>query len=158
MGTDVRKKVEQRVENYRKALKYLDSCSTFTYDNLVKANQIAGSPIPESDLQRMWKQSPLVLPTGGKPGEVEFIHQKMRSTLIEGISVFERLARELGKPFKDTNAAVRESLRNALDKTAPPPSGVLHAVFKYCIECGEQIPQVAVYCRRCGKRQAETTL
>ena len=97
MGTDVRKEVKQRIENYKKALKYLDSCKTFTYDNLVKANQIAGSPIPEPDLQRMWEQSKYILPTGGEPGGTESLRQTMRNTLIESISAFENLANELGK-------------------------------------------------------------
>ena len=56
MGTNAKKEVKQWAQNYKKALKYLDSCRTFTYDNLVKANQIAGSPIPESDLRQMWEQ------------------------------------------------------------------------------------------------------
>jgi len=96
MGTDVRKEFKQRAEDYKKALKYLDSCSTFTYDNLVKVNQIAGSPVPEVDLQRMWEQSRYILTTDQASG-VEFLRQTMRSTLIEGISAFEDTARELGK-------------------------------------------------------------
>ena len=97
MGTDIRKEVKQRVKNYKKALKYLDSCTTFTYDNLVKVNRIAGSPITESDLQRMWQQSNYILSTGGHPGGTESLRQTMRSTLIEGISTFESLANQLDK-------------------------------------------------------------
>jgi hypothetical protein len=97
MGIDARKEAKRIAENYKKALKYLDKCKNFTYDDLVKTNQIAGSPMSEPDLQRMWEQSQYILPIGGEPGGAESLRKMMRNTLIESISAFETIVQELGK-------------------------------------------------------------
>ena len=41
----------------------------------------------------------------------------------------------------------------ALAPTVSIRRGARPAGTKYCIECGEQIPEVSMYCQRCGKRQ-----
>jgi hypothetical protein len=35
-------------------------------------------------------------------------------------------------------------------RAGAPPAGV-----KYCIQCGEPIPEVAVYCPRCASKQEQ---
>jgi len=97
MGIDAKKEAKRISESYKKALKYLDKCQNFTYDDLVKTNQIAGSPMSESDLKRMWEQSQYILPIGSEPGGVESLRKMMRNTLIESISAFETIVQELGK-------------------------------------------------------------
>jgi MFS family permease len=41
----------------------------------------------------------------------------------------------------------------ALAPSVSVRNGARPAGTKYCIECGEQIPEISMYCPRCGKRQ-----
>jgi len=97
MSLNIREELKQKAENCRKALKYLDGCTTLTYDNTVKANQIAGTRIPEFELRRVWEQSKFILPTDTDAGGVDFVRQTMRNSLIEAISLFEETAQKLGE-------------------------------------------------------------
>ncbi len=91
VGSDAR----NRAENYRKAVRYLDTCGELTLDKLRKATQIAGVEM-ESDLRRMWSQADAVLPRMGEPGGKEFVRFTVRKTLLEGIQTFDALAKQLG--------------------------------------------------------------
>lgn len=95
MASEAGKKARQIVENYKRALKYLDECGELTYQKLVEANRIAGVDWSESQLRAMWEQADHILPTGGQPGGKEFLRFQMRNTLIEAIATFEGLADKL---------------------------------------------------------------
>jgi hypothetical protein len=95
MSSEAVRNVRQQVENYRRALKYLDGCGDLTYEKLREAWQIAGVDMPESQLRQQWSQADYILPTGGRPGGKESLRFMMRNTLIEAIATFESLADKL---------------------------------------------------------------
>ena len=95
MGTEVARELKQRVDNYKRALKYLDECGDLTYDKLHEANRISGGDMADSRLRAMWEQADTILPTHGQPGGKEFLRFQMRNSLIEGIATFESLAGKL---------------------------------------------------------------
>ena len=88
------------MENYRSALKYLDSCGDLTYEKLREAWRISGVDMPESQLRQQWSQADFILPTGGRPGGKESLRFMMRNTLIESIATFESLADRLTESEK----------------------------------------------------------
>lgn len=95
MGSEVSRKARQMVENYKRALKYLDECGELTYEKFVEANRIAGVDVSESQLRAMWDQAKYILPTGGQPGGTEYLRFQMRNTLIEGMATFDSVADKL---------------------------------------------------------------
>jgi hypothetical protein len=87
-GTRVESSLSQRANNYRKAVKYLDSCGPFNEEKLREANRIAGNPLTEDDVHRFVQTAPSMLSTGGKRGGMEGVRDEMRKSLTEGIAVF----------------------------------------------------------------------
>ena len=100
MGNEVSKKTRQIVENYTRALKYLDECGELTYEKLVEANRIAVVDMSEAQLRTMWEQADYILPTGGQPGGKENLRFQLRNTLIKGIAAFGELSDKLGASEK----------------------------------------------------------
>ncbi len=96
MGSEVAKKARQIVENYKRAIKYLDNCGELTFENLAEANRIAGVDMSEVQLRGMWEQADFILPASGRPGGKEFLRFEMRNTLIKGLATFEAVADKLG--------------------------------------------------------------
>jgi hypothetical protein len=100
MASEIAQDFRQRVENYKRALKYLDECGDLTYDKILEATQIASFDMPESQLRAMWEQADDILPSSGQPGGKESLRFVMRNKLIEGIAAFESVADELGASKK----------------------------------------------------------
>jgi hypothetical protein len=98
MSSNVGKEARQRAENYKKALKYLDTCGTLDYGKFSEINKIAGYPFTEEQIRQQIAQSDFMLPIGGKPGGMEALKQIIRETLVQGESTFGSLADKLGAP------------------------------------------------------------
>jgi len=96
----VRGAVEEKIKNYKRALKYLDSCGELSYEKLCEAHRIAGLEAPESELRMMWQQSVHVIGRPGRPGGTEFLRGQIRSTLIEAIDTFKDLSGKLSRSNK----------------------------------------------------------
>src|SRR5262249_51336435 len=77
-----------RAKNYRRALDYLNRCTTFNESSLREANKIAGSPLTEEDIRRFLRNAADVLPSSRSPGGMAFVKEEMRKSLAEGIEVF----------------------------------------------------------------------
>ena len=96
------KLLREKVRKYHLALKYLDECDEFTFQDVVRASDIAGLETSESELREIWQRASMVLPEsvtsafldesvpadGGHPGGVEFVRWQLRGTLEKGIEVF----------------------------------------------------------------------
>ena len=100
MASETAQEARQRVDNYKRALKYLDECGDLTYLKLREANRIAGVDMSDLELRSMWAQADFIMHKGGQPGGKESLRFVMRKTLIEGIAIFEALADELGESEK----------------------------------------------------------
>ena len=92
-GKEMAADMAQRAKNYKRALKYLDSCKHFTYKDLLETNKIAGNIMSESKLKQMWGMSKKTME--GSEGH----RQILRNTLIEGITTFESVADKIGKKW-----------------------------------------------------------
>jgi hypothetical protein len=82
---------KERVDHYKRALKYLDGCGPLTIDKLRESQQIAGTPVPETQLRQMWDSAAIILSSNNEPGGHEYLRTAMRKTLTEGISLFQKL-------------------------------------------------------------------
>ena len=80
-----------KVKKYKEALKYLEECAGFTYEDVSRINEIAGNPIEELKLRQMWNIS--IDTIAGKEG----FKQTLRDTLVEGIEAFESVAKRIEK-------------------------------------------------------------
>jgi hypothetical protein len=96
MAGEAARQTRQRLDGYKRALKYLDECGDLTLDKMREANRIARVDMPEFQLRALWEQADCVLPTDGHPGGHESMRFHMRNTLIEAIAAFEALADKLG--------------------------------------------------------------
>lgn len=56
MTMEISEKSRQVVDNYKRALKFIDECGDITYDKLREAYRIANIEISESELQERWSQ------------------------------------------------------------------------------------------------------
>jgi hypothetical protein len=81
----------QRAKKYNKALAYLDHCGPFDEEKLRKANNIAGTPLTEADIQKLIRTAPLMLTYGGKSGGMEGVKEELRKSLQEGLDIFSSL-------------------------------------------------------------------
>ena len=98
MASGVGQEARQTADKYRKAVKYLDSCSGFTLENFREMNNLTGNNFAESEMQRMHEESKAILPMGGRPGGVLALKEVQRKTLIEAIAAFDEIADKLGAP------------------------------------------------------------
>ena len=92
MANDVSRFARQKVDNYRRALRYLDGCGDITLDKMREAIRLSGVDMSERDLHLMWDGADKVLPTAGMPGGQEAARHILRQTLIRGMAVFEGAA------------------------------------------------------------------
>jgi hypothetical protein len=83
------KKARELVENYKRALAYLNGVSEMTYDNFRQAIHLAGNPVPESEIRQQWEMAKMTLQG------TESLRQTYREVWEKGIEVFGQIAREL---------------------------------------------------------------
>ena len=77
------------VENYKRALAYLNGISELTYDAFRRAIHLAGNPVPESEIRQQWEMAKMTLQG------TESLRQTYREVWEKGIEMFGRIAREL---------------------------------------------------------------
>jgi hypothetical protein len=82
------KKSKNRLERYREALVYLDSCVIFNEASFRKFNRIAGDLFSEEEIARHIRSA------GHMFGGMESIKELLRSNIVEGITTFENLQRQ----------------------------------------------------------------
>ncbi len=46
--------LKMQIDAYKKGIKYLNECGTFTFDKYKEAHRIAKSPVDETQLRDMW--------------------------------------------------------------------------------------------------------
>jgi hypothetical protein len=92
---DIVKRTKQTIENYEKAVKYLDECNEFDFDGLLEAHRIAGTEAKESDLREMWSEAKLVLPGPNNVGGVQSLQKITRDSLTSAITEFQKLVDQL---------------------------------------------------------------
>ena len=54
-------KAGELVENYKRALAYLNGVSELTYDSFRQAIHLAGNPVPEHELRQQWEMAKMTL-------------------------------------------------------------------------------------------------
>ncbi len=79
------------IENYKKALKYLDECDKFDFDTMIEAHRIAGTDAQESQLREMWSDAKLVLSGPDNLGGVQSLRKITRDSLTTAITEFQKL-------------------------------------------------------------------
>jgi alpha-glucoside transport system substrate-binding protein len=87
--------MKQAIDRYDKAVKYLDQCDTFEFDNLVVAHRIAGTNAQESELREMWAEAKYVLPGPDTPGGVESLRPITRETFTTAAEEFQKILNEM---------------------------------------------------------------
>ena len=95
MSSDAGKILRQNVENYKRAIAYLDECGELTYEKFVEAVRLSGRNISEPELRRQWDQAHDVLSAPDHPGGTEFLRSTLRNTLMAAISEFEDVSWQL---------------------------------------------------------------
>lgn len=90
-------RTKQTIENYEKAVKYLDGCSEWTFDNLIEAHRIAGTDAQESDLREMWSEAKLVLSGPDNLGGVQSLQKITRDSFTAAIVEFQNLVETMQK-------------------------------------------------------------
>ena len=88
---DIVKRTKQTIENYEKAVKYLDECNEFDFDSLLEAHRIAGTEAKGSELREMWSEAKLVLPGPNNLGGVQSLRKITRDSFTEAIIEFQKL-------------------------------------------------------------------
>lgn len=73
---------------YRAALSYLDGCGNFDESKLRECNRISGDMFSESDIQNQLKSAQMMI------RGMEEVKSVLRNSLVEAISVFEKLERQ----------------------------------------------------------------
>jgi hypothetical protein len=90
-GRDIAREAREKAIKYREAVKCLDDCERFSFEDVLKINEIAGNPIEGPKLRQMWDMSMDTI--AGKEG----FKRTLRDTLIEGIEAFESVAKRIEK-------------------------------------------------------------
>ena len=88
---DIIKDTKQGIENFKKAINYLDGCDEFDFDDFKKAHRIAGTKSQESELREMWAEAKLVLPGPGHSGGVESLREVTRDSFVTGVAEAQKL-------------------------------------------------------------------
>ena len=94
---DTVKRTKQTIENYKKAVKYLDKLEVFDFDSLKETHRIAGSEAQESQLREMWSDAKLVLPGPGNLGGTQSLRKITRDSFTEAIDKFQELVNMMEK-------------------------------------------------------------
>ena len=79
--------------NFRRALAYLDSCSSFNEQKLREVNRMAGDLLSESTIQKLISQAQMIMPNAIEPGGMDFIKAQIREQLVELIRMGEKFGR-----------------------------------------------------------------
>ena len=82
-------KAKELVENYKRALAFLDGVSEWTYANFRHAIRLSGVPMQESEIRQQWQMAE------GTLEGTESLRRIYREVWQEGLEVFSRIAREL---------------------------------------------------------------
>lgn len=91
------KDTKKKIKNFKKAVRYLDRCGEFEFDNFIEAHRIAGTNAQESELRQMWGQAKLVLPGPGHPGGTESLRHVTRDSFTSAIDEAEKLVNMMRK-------------------------------------------------------------
>ncbi len=90
-------KAKNTVENYKRALKFLDECGEWTFEKLKEAHEIARIDVPDYQLRSEWSDAlAVVFPSKGRPGGTELLRYLMKKELKEAIPILNAFARKLG--------------------------------------------------------------
>ena len=90
MSSNIANEARQRVENYRKALAFLEGLQSFTYEDYVRSIRMAGIDMTESEMRQQWSMAKMTIPG------TESLRQTQIDVLREGIRVFGEVAQKLG--------------------------------------------------------------
>lgn len=82
-------KAKELVQNYKRALAYLNSVSELTYESFKHAIQLAENPVPESETRQKWEMAKMTLQG------TESLRQTYREVWEKGIEAFGQIAQEL---------------------------------------------------------------
>ena len=74
----------------RKAIKYIDGCGEFTFEKMVKANDIAEGDMTRSQLHDMWDQAV------GHPEGPEHVRREIRAAYKGSIDDLTGIAEQMG--------------------------------------------------------------
>jgi len=85
------KDTKRQIEDFKKAVKHIDECGDFDFDDFKETNRIAGTNAQESELLEMWSEARLVLPGPGHPGGVESLRQVTRDSFIAAAAEAQKL-------------------------------------------------------------------
>ncbi|MEO0250394.1 MAG: hypothetical protein ABIN58_12895 [candidate division WOR-3 bacterium] len=96
-------KARELVENYKRALAYLNGVSELTYDNFRQAIHLAGNPVPESEIRQQWEMAKMTLQG------TESLRQTYREVWEKGIEVFGQIVRELPRIREQESRSPRQS-------------------------------------------------
>ena len=88
---------KQKTENFKNAVRYLDQCGEFEFDDFKEAHRIAGTNAQESELRQMWAEARLVLPGPGHPGGVESLRHVTRDSFMSAITEAQKLVEMMEK-------------------------------------------------------------
>jgi hypothetical protein len=94
-----------RVKNYKKALKYIDGLTGFTFENFDTVNHLAGDVFSPSELRDQWNQGDRMLDGAGE------LKRMFRNTLIEGIDTFEKVVGPVSEGDSSGLGALLKKLR-----------------------------------------------
>ena len=89
MSSKVVKEAQKKIENYKKALKFLQGLKSFTYEDYVKAIRMAGVDMAESEMRQQWDMAKMTI------YGTESLRQTQIEVLREGIQVFEEVVKKL---------------------------------------------------------------
>jgi hypothetical protein len=88
---DIIKDTKKKIENFKKAIAYLDGCDEFGFEDFEEAHRIAGTNAQVSELREMWAEAKLVLPGPGHSSGVESLREVTRDSFVTAISEAKKL-------------------------------------------------------------------
>ena len=91
MNSSIAIEARQRVENYSKALRFLEDLQSFAYTDYVKAIKMAGIDMTESEMSQQCKMAELTI------SGTESLRLTQIDALKEGIRIFGEVAEKLGQ-------------------------------------------------------------
>src|SRR4030042_3002202 len=90
MSSNVVMEARRRVENYSRALRFLEGLHNVTYEDYVNSIRMAGIERAESKMRQQWNMAKMTLPG------TESLRQTQIEVLREGIRVFGEVVQKLG--------------------------------------------------------------
>lgn len=83
-----------RAENYKRALRFLEGLTDFTYADYVKCIKMAGIEMTESELREQWYMAERTIPG------TQSLRQIQMEVFVKGINIFGEISQKLGKSSK----------------------------------------------------------